>query len=99
GYVVPSRLYGVLAAGRPAIVAAEETSEAAALVRAAQAGMVIPPGDPDALAAAIRAARDGQYDLDAMGRRGRNYVVREASRESALARYRELLAEVLRSGS
>jgi glycosyltransferase involved in cell wall biosynthesis len=99
GYVVPSRLYGVLAAARPALVAAEEASEPAALARETQAGIVIPPGDPQALAAAIRAACDGQYDLDAMGRRGRDYVVREASRESALARYRELLAEVLRSGS
>ena len=32
GYVVPSRLYGILSAGRPVIVAADEDSETAALV-------------------------------------------------------------------
>ena len=50
-------------------------------------------------AAAIRAAHRGDYDLEAMGRRGRDYVVREASREAALSRYRALLEEVCRSGS
>ena len=33
GYVVPSRLYGILAAGRPVLVAADDTSETARLVR------------------------------------------------------------------
>jgi glycosyltransferase involved in cell wall biosynthesis len=95
GYVVPSRIYGVLAAGRPVIVAAEEESETAQLALAVDCGIVVPPGDSGALAAAIGAARDGEYDLDAMGMRGREYVVREASRERAVARYRTLLDEVL----
>ena len=34
--------------------------------------------------------------LDAMGKRGRDYVVREADRSVAVARYRELLADVAR---
>ena len=99
GYVVPSRLYGVLAAGRPVIAAAEDESETAALVRTVGCGVVVPPGDAEELAAAISAAHRGDYDLEAMGRRGRDYVVREASREAALSRYRALLAEVRRSDS
>ena len=38
GAMVPSRLYGVLAAGRPVLVAADDASEAAQLVREAGAG-------------------------------------------------------------
>jgi glycosyltransferase involved in cell wall biosynthesis len=95
GYVVPSRLYGVLAAGRPVLVAADETSEAAQLVREAGAGIVVPPGRPDAVAAAIRSARNGEYDLDEMGRRGRDYVVSRHGRDAAIAAYRDLLEEVL----
>ena len=95
GYVVPSRLYGILAAGRPVIVAAEETSETAQLVRRVGCGVVVPPGRPLALAEAIRAARDGVYDLDAMGARGRDYVVEDADRQVAFARYRDLLAELV----
>ncbi len=38
GYVVPSRLYGVLAVGRPVIVAADAESETAQVVERAGAG-------------------------------------------------------------
>jgi colanic acid biosynthesis glycosyl transferase WcaI len=94
GYVVPSRLYGVLAAGRPVIAAAEEESETARLVRRVGCGVVLPPGRPDLLAATIRDARAGALDLDGMGRRGREWVVAHGDRRAALERYRALLREV-----
>ncbi len=95
GAMVPSRLYGVLAAGRPVLVAADDASEAAQLVRDAGAGIVVSPGKPADVEGAIRAARDGQYDLDEMGRRGRDYVVSRHGREAGLAAYRDLLEQVL----
>ena len=95
GYVVPSRLYGILSAGRPVIAAAEEESETARLVSEIGCGIVIPPGRPELLARTLREARDGAYDLEAMGRRGREYVEREADRSVAMARYRTLVAELL----
>jgi glycosyltransferase involved in cell wall biosynthesis len=97
GYVVPSRLYGILAAGRPVIVAAEESSETAQLVSRVGCGVVVQPGRPLELAEALRRARDGVYDLDAMGARGRTYVVEDADRRVAFSRYRELLNEVARA--
>ena len=42
GYVVPSRLYGVLAAARPVLAAADEDSETAQLVREVGCGIVDP---------------------------------------------------------
>jgi glycosyltransferase involved in cell wall biosynthesis len=95
GYVVPSRLYGILAVGRPVIVAAESSSETAQLVERVDCGLVVPPGRPELLAQAIRRAYDGELDLEAMGRRGREYVVAEADREIAFARYTELLRSLL----
>jgi putative colanic acid biosynthesis glycosyltransferase WcaI len=94
GYVVPSRLYGVLATGRPVIVAADADSETAQVVLRVGAGVRVPPGRPELLARAIRSAHDGEYDLEEMGRRGREYVVAEADRAVAVARYRALLEEV-----
>jgi glycosyltransferase involved in cell wall biosynthesis len=55
GYIVPSKLYGILASGRPYVAAVEETCEVAALTRASDAGLVVPPGDARAMAAAILA--------------------------------------------
>jgi glycosyltransferase involved in cell wall biosynthesis len=97
GYVVPSRLYGVIASGRPVIGAAEEDSETAQLVREAGCGIVVAPGDPLQLAEAIRACHDGRHDLAAMGRRAREYAETHSDRSLAVSRYRELLHEVIRS--
>jgi putative colanic acid biosynthesis glycosyltransferase WcaI len=94
GYVVPSRLYGVLSVGRPVIVAAERDSETAKVVQEVGCGVVVAPGRPELLAAAIRSARDGELDLEAMGRRGREYVISEGDRRVAVDRYRRLLREV-----
>ena len=95
GYVVPSRLYGILAAARPVLAAAEEDSETAQLVRSAGCGIVVPPGRPELLAQAIRAAAGGAHDLEEMGRRGRAWVEAHADKRIAIGRYRFLLDELL----
>jgi glycosyltransferase involved in cell wall biosynthesis len=98
GYVVPSRLYGILSVGRPVIVAADRESETAQVVERAGCGVVVPPGRPELLAAAIRRAYDGELDLRAMGERGREWVAREADRTVAVERYRGLLRELTAPG-
>jgi colanic acid biosynthesis glycosyl transferase WcaI len=95
GYVVPSRLYGILSAGRPVIVAADAESETAQVVESVGCGVVIPPGRPELLADAIRDLRERRDELDEMGARGRAYVVAEADRSVAIGRYRELLRELV----
>jgi len=94
GYVVPSRILGVLAVGRPVIVAADDRSEVARIVREAECGFVVPPARPELLAGAIRDAYAGRDELAEMGRRGREWVERQAGREIAIERYRRLLEEV-----
>jgi putative colanic acid biosynthesis glycosyltransferase WcaI len=94
GYVVPSRLYGILAVGRPVIVAADPESETAQVVKSIGCGIVVPSARPELLARAIRDAHDGRHDLQAMGRRGREWVEREADRSVAVRRYRDLLREL-----
>ena len=98
GFVVPSRLYGVLSAGRPVIVAADPDSETARLVEEVGCGVAIPPDRPDLLAGVIRDAHDGRLDLEEMGRRGREYVEREADRSVALSRYRSLIDRLVHAG-
>ena len=95
GYVVPSRVYGILAAAKPIIASVDEDSETARLVRESGAGVVIPPGRPDLLAEEIGRAAGGEYDLLAMGRRGRTWVEAEGGRDRAVGRYRQLLGELI----
>ncbi len=99
GYVVPSRLYGIMSVGRPVIVAADANSETAQVVQEAGCGVVVPPNDPPALTRAIRLAYSGELPLEEMGRAAREYVVREGDRTVAVERYRTLLRELVKDGS
>ena len=54
GVVVPSKLYPILAAGRPVLVLAHEESDAARVVRRSGCGVVANPDDPAALVALLR---------------------------------------------
>ena len=95
GYVVPSRLYGILAAGRPVIVSADADSETAQVVAEVGCGVVLPPGRPELVARVIRDAHDGKLDLEDMGRKGREYVIAEADVAVAVGRYRAVLGELV----
>ena len=53
GYIVPSKLYGILAAGRPYVAAVEEESEISLITERFDCGLVVEPGKPDDLAEKI----------------------------------------------
>jgi glycosyltransferase involved in cell wall biosynthesis len=99
GYVVPSRLYGILAVGRPVLVSADADSETVRLVEEVGCGIVVPPGRPELVAGVIRDVVEGRLSLEGMGERGREWVEREADREVAFGRYRRLVADVVSSSS
>ena len=99
GFVVPSRLYGIMAAARPVVVAADADSETAQVVERIGCGIVVPPSRPELLAEVIRDAHDGRYDLAAMGARGRAYVEEDADTRVALGRYRSVLRELAPAGT
>jgi putative colanic acid biosynthesis glycosyltransferase WcaI len=99
GFVVPSRLYGILAAGRPVLVSADADSEIVRIVEEVGCGLVVPPGRPELVAGVIRDVLEGRVSLEGMGEQGRAWVEREADREVAFDRYRRLVAEVVASSS
>ena len=72
GIVVPGKLYGVMAAGRPAVFVGPEHCESADTIRDAGCGITIDPGDVDGLVAALmRLAADPSL-ARRMGERGRS---------------------------
>jgi glycosyltransferase involved in cell wall biosynthesis len=71
GYIVPSKLYGILAAGRPYVAAVEETCEVAALTRSRQCGLVAEPGNAKDLADKILAFRADRAMTDRFGANAR----------------------------
>jgi colanic acid biosynthesis glycosyl transferase WcaI len=99
GYVVPSRLYGILAVARPVLVSADADSETARLVEEVGCGIVVTPGRPELVAGVIRDVVEERLSLEGMGDLGREWVEREADREVAFGRYRRLVADVVSSSS
>jgi colanic acid biosynthesis glycosyl transferase WcaI len=85
---LPTKLFEVLAAGRPAIVAAR--GEAAELVRGTRAGLVVAPEDPEALAGAFRHLRSAPAEAIAMGTRGRERA-HDYGRAAVVAQWHSLL--------
>ena len=71
GYIVPSKVYGILASGRPFVAAVDPTCEAAVIAREHHCGTIAQPGDPDALALSIAALCDDPAGARAMGENAR----------------------------
>ena len=93
GYIVPSKVYGILAAGRPYIAAVDPSSEAAAIARDYGCGLLATPGDPDSLAEAIMAMYDDPGATRAMGQRARAAALR-FDRRVSVAAYHDLFVRV-----
>lgn len=53
GYIVPSKLYGILAAGRPYVAAVEDASGVTTITKHYHCGLLAEPGDPKDLAEKI----------------------------------------------
>jgi glycosyltransferase involved in cell wall biosynthesis len=94
GVSVPSRMYNVLAAGRPLIAAADPDSEIALLIREEELGWVVDPGDARGLVTAIRAAHAAPELRRAMGARARRLAEARYSREAVVQQWTALLREM-----
>lgn len=86
GIIVPSKIYGVLAAGRPTIFVGPEDCEPAQIIRASGAGLIVPPGDVDAVAAAIRKLAGDEALRCDMGRKARAYYETHFGRDRSVSR-------------
>ncbi len=69
------------------------------IVRDGENGILVPPGDPEALAKAMRSLQDSPDLAARLGRRGRAIAAGEYRVSDQVARMLELLAEVASSGS
>lgn len=95
GYIVPSKLYGILASGRPYVAAVEETCEVAAITERHHCGLVAAPGNPQALADRVRELYRDRGKAARLGANARQ-VGLSFDRRRQVAKYMELFRSVLR---
>lgn len=91
GFIVPSKLYAILAAGKPYVAAVEEISEVAAITRQYGCGLLAPPGDAEALAERVRALYRDRPKLERLAANARTASA-AFDRPVAVRAYHELLS-------
>ena len=91
GLVLPSKLYGIMAAGRPTIFVGDGAGETAAILRDCAAGITVSSGDAAGLARAITELRDDEARRERMGKAARDAFERLYAMPLALGKWDELL--------
>jgi len=94
GSMVPSKVYGIMAAAKPFVAMMERHAEVARLASASEVGFVVPPGDAAALARTIGEVIGKPELLIEMGRRGRALAETVYDRAVVTGRFASMVAEL-----
>ena len=95
GVSVPSRMYNIMAAGRPIIAIADEESEVARVVSEERIGWVIAPGDVDALVAILDRLPAEPWLVQEYGARARSVAASKYPLSCAVDGYLRLVRDLL----
>jgi glycosyltransferase involved in cell wall biosynthesis len=93
--VYPNKVFDYMAAGRPVVLAIAGVIQQE--VENARAGICVPPGNPVALANAIRCLADDSSASHEMGKRGRQYVEEHFDRRILAERLENIFLQLYSS--
>jgi glycosyltransferase involved in cell wall biosynthesis len=99
GIMVPSKLYGILAAGRPIVYVGGASGEVAQVITESGCGVVVAPGDWATFCAAISRYLSDPDQRQREGSIGQRIGERCWGFERALDRWRLLVQEIATKGS
>jgi glycosyltransferase involved in cell wall biosynthesis len=91
GLLVPSKIYGILAAGRTTLYVGPDEGEIAEIVRSGPSGTRVAVGDASALAAAILGYLEDPQNRETHGRNARSQFDRCFTRPRAIAAFKSIL--------
>jgi glycosyltransferase involved in cell wall biosynthesis len=94
GISVPSRMYNIMAAGKPILAVADTNSELAMVIAEEEIGWVVVPGDIDGLVRVIDEARVNPELLREMGKRARKAAEEKYNLNRVIDMYRGLFASL-----
>lgn len=92
-YALPSKLFSIMAAGRPFVCIAEKSSPLEDLTRQSNAGICIPPTDQNRLFNEIVALAENPQDQLIKGSNGRDFVLRNMNKEAIMNSYCGLIVD------
>lgn len=85
--VVPSKILGYMAAGKPILASLNPESDGKRIVEEARCGINVPVGDPSAMADAILKFSADREETKAMGQNGRLYAEKHFSINACINQY------------
>lgn len=91
----PSKIYEIMASGRPLLASADAGSSVAQAAEQTQCGVCLKPGDPAGLAEAIRQFYRNRERRSAMGENGRRYAEVHHSKSAAVRSYHALFEKIV----
>ncbi|MBM7567324.1 glycosyltransferase family 4 protein [Paenibacillus sacheonensis] len=95
GVSVPSKVYGIMAAGKPIMGVLESGSEAHRLIVESRSGVVTEPRNYEEVVEQIRYLYELNHsELIEFGNRGRTYLEKHLRRDLSLEKYRQLLLSI-----
>lgn len=94
GLIVPSKLYGIFAAGRPVLFIGSEDCELAAIIRKSKAGIIVKHSDFNGVANALRELAQAPQLRQTMGKRAREYYENNFGRDKSVSRIYKTLQAV-----
>ncbi len=92
--VIPTKMLEFMSCARPVILGVD--GQARAILEEAHAGLVIEPGNSDALVNAVRYLAANPGTARKLGENGRAHIVRKFSRSQTAARYIRVLEHLLK---
>ena len=91
GLIVPSKVYGIAAAGRPIIAVTAKDGEIARLIKAHDCGLIVEPGNSEEMAKAILQLSTNDEARIGMGLRARAMLDAEFTRRHAFRRWEDVV--------
>lgn len=89
GVSVPSKLYGVMAAGKPVLGVLDEGSEARLIVEECNCGVCIEPGNYKEISNKIEYILDNKEEIRTLGSNGRKYLETNLTKEVSINKYKK----------
>ena len=97
GMVVPSKIYGILASGKPVVAVVGGKSEIVEIIEKGQCGKIVKIGDYQALVKCIKSYYENPTKCSEDGLNGRRYFEKNYDRKIATRKYIKVIKEILKT--
>lgn len=94
GLIVPSKVYGIAAAGRPMLMIGSHDGEIGTIISANDMGICVAPGAPEKAKRAILDLKGDPIRAETMGRNARAWLDNHASRSAVLKKWFSLSEKI-----